>query len=277
MELLIGADPEFALIHKRRDGEERSVNAYRICGRSHKFGCDGRQDTAEIRPEPADSPQELITHIYECFYEGLKLTNAGRYFWKAGSYVTGKPLGGHIHFNYNSPPGEFCRALDHLLGVPIARLEDQEERHHRCYSYGNFYSYRGQDWGVEYRTPASWLVSKGIAFGVLSIAFAIFYEFKKGHPAKKKIDNFGPVRDEVAWTSEEKTARIFNLIRRLSYFETNREALAGAFFIKQRIDSKKSWDNGRDIKERWGIKVNTGRQKFDPEDVWEKARGGEII
>ena len=280
MGLLIGADPEFALVHKIRPGEEhleRGINADRIINdQGSRFGCDGYSATAEIRPEPASSPQELIKHCYECFYEGLEKTNAGMYAWKAGSYVTGKNLGGHIHFNHRPMGESFYYALDNILSIPLALLEDPEERQRRIHNFGQFHSWRDQTWGIEYRTPASWLVSKGIAFGVISIAFAIYYEFRKGSPTKTKIGNLGPVSQDTLGY-RKKIPSIFKLIKGLSYFKKNKEALAGAFFIKQRINSKESWQNGQDIKERWGIKVYNGRRKVDPNIVWEKAMGGEWI
>lgn len=131
------------------------------------IGRDGAGAQLEIRPYPAQSPDDLIRNIMVLFRE-LTVPVTAR-----GDQV---PIGAHIHFGLVPRlRGEASRAvvqlLDAFLGERVLGLSGAARGRYR-----NLGEYREQPWGFEYRVPPSVcfadpvlaLVTLRIAYGVVS-------------------------------------------------------------------------------------------------------------
>jgi len=162
-EFLIGADPELMIT---KDGKH--VRARNVFYPQDDFGCDGCDDVAEIRPGKAKSPLELTTRIHALLVLGHKIDN--KMCFHAGSHVNGYPIGGHIHFA--TPANEtilnnlqiLYEEFEKIVFCPAGLKERQKT------GYGNPKTIRRNDYGFEYRTPASWLLSPEITFVAICLA-----------------------------------------------------------------------------------------------------------
>lgn len=191
--LTIGADPEFVFIDPK-NGEMRAANVLLrdidpqvgLTNQDTRFGVDGHNATAEIRPEYADTPEKLVGNIETALkmYQKVKPEIYNNYAWFGSTNLD--PLGGHIHFGHpdltnDEPEGFALRErltynLDSLLGIPIMYLESLRDSDSRKISYGRLGDSRRQPWGIEYRVLPSWLASKKLAEAILSLAYAITYD-----------------------------------------------------------------------------------------------------
>lgn len=184
LKIFIGSDPEFVFY----SDDAATVHAAGPIVRSQKrisqqwFGYDGTQGSscAELRPPPALTVSDFISGIKQAMAFGLKtFPRTSEYRWHAGTFCGGVwPIGGHLHVSCdrkdNSYVHQLTSLLDMTVGIPFARIELPGERLARLRAnpgpepYGGMGIYRNQKWGIEYRTPPSWLVSPMFA----SAAFA---------------------------------------------------------------------------------------------------------
>lgn len=137
----------------------------------NKFGYDGAGIAAEIRPDPSYSPTVLVKNIREALLEGRKLLK-DNYEWYAGTGEIGNhPTGGHLHLGIN----DYSKSkLDIYIGIPLIALEPHSGRkYRRSNGYGNWEDCRTNSWGVEYRTPSSWLVSPAITGIAAALAWLV--------------------------------------------------------------------------------------------------------
>jgi len=282
---LLGADPEFGLMRGDKTIVPKLLS-------NHQFGLDGCGRIAELRPDPAESPQELVANIKKIL-QSVPFRDITKYSWKAGNMAGENPIGGHIHFgngkfhtNYAGrgkyPNEKAAAVLDTFLAVPIALIEDKEEAsQRRTFSYGNLGNFRSQIWGIEYRTLGSWLVSPEIATSTLALAKVLMYEFlfKRLRVAELGYGSGG--------------ARIPSGINEGMFDSRNREYLLGLFnTAKPRIEScylypeykdeinlifdliasNKNWfdDFGKDMRKTWDIKFPDLR-KVNLASIWKKV------
>lgn len=198
-ELTIGSDPELAIV----DTNGERIDAYRIINddsRRELFGLDGCSNIAELRPRPASDPIEHAENIKHIFYNSANRDNFKQvYKYRLLGAYTRSPMGGHIHIGHpyiareaaqsfrTSPRRqELIRALigtfDSLVSFPLMYLEDPEAAAARKIrgSYGKLGDFReDHEYGIEYRTPASWLASEKLAKGVLCTAYAVAWDVLK--------------------------------------------------------------------------------------------------
>lgn len=166
----IGADPEFAF---SKDGTPVRADSLLRGGTSAKFGTDGAPNTAELRPDPADTASGLVENIRKVTAEEVRRNpELLGYDWNAEPSFNRQPLGGHIHFGF-APNPEFTRILDVLLAYPYAALERSSRARGRKRDYGRLSDTRQQPWGMEYRSLSTWLVSEERALAVLTTAHAL--------------------------------------------------------------------------------------------------------
>ncbi len=161
--LTIGADPEL-ILHK--DGKLAPANQY--FNSSDEFGCDGASSTAELRPKPSKTPWGLISYIAQLIDWGHK--EFPELKMMAGAMAYDYPIGGHIHLGTPASPNKISN-LDALLGTLETHLYpsvDVERR--RSNNYGKPSEFRRKSYGIEYRTPVSWLTSPTIALVFLTLA-----------------------------------------------------------------------------------------------------------
>ncbi|MFD2612124.1 putative amidoligase domain-containing protein [Paenibacillus gansuensis] len=173
--ILIGADPEFVLRHR---GSGEIADASRFLSRRGKAGSDAvvvngevRYLLAELRPEPAAEPRALVRRLRSAMRAAARAIRDPELEWLAGGMpVQGYALGGHVHLSGVPLCGALVRALDAYLALPLVLAEDASTGRRRI-RYGKLGDVRRQPHGgFEYRTPPSWLVSPGLALGVLSMA-----------------------------------------------------------------------------------------------------------
>lgn len=156
----LGADPEM----------ETSINgnlvsAYelpQLCTREKTYiSHDGMtQPQRELRPDPADSPEELVENIRDL----IKISS----FFGEDLSVVGKSLslGGHIHIGNASPSRELTMVLDYFLS-PFNEFNTNQRT---VSKYGKLGDVRVQPHGFEYRTPpAAWLLTPTLALMTLQL------------------------------------------------------------------------------------------------------------
>lgn len=163
----IGADPELWV-------DPGTLS--NLPGLEGAFGRDNCNRIAELRPAQDLDPLEVVKNIRRILCNEVQAKDIPEDLvktWCAGSVAHGDALGGHIHFGKQSlrNDGYFVRFLDYNLAPILIKLEDNyNARMRRKKQYGQPGDHRNQVYGVEYRTPASWLVSEDMATGVLCLA-----------------------------------------------------------------------------------------------------------
>lgn len=237
-----------------------------------ELGRDGHPYLAELRPKPGDTPKELtknLKKILKDFKDGhpqgptKKFPEGMR--WRAGSFVCDRPIGGHIHFSIYAQD-DIITALDGGLAQLLTLLEDEDEaKRRRSGNYGQLHATRDKNWGFEYRTPASFIVSEPITLGVLSLAKALVLEQVDKQPlairnlssAQMKHFVVDPTRYRRCDKAHfyEKLNDIWPLLVKLSYWRSDEgkdlwKYVAG---LKDIADKKSSWNNGQDVLTRWKV------------------------
>ena len=263
----LGTDPELVLVNTIDDVV---LNALDYLPKAAKFGVDGHRFIAELRPEPAATPKDLVTNIRRTLALGGKKIQ--HLTWLSGAYKHRKPLGGHIHFGNIDASDKILDALDHYLAILLAVTEDPEEagRRRTTVFYGNnpyglLGDLRRKPWGFEYRTPSSFLISPALARGILVAAKAIVLEeAEKGKRAYSEIGS--ALRKKFQFKSEdfyrlnrpeifkEKIDDLFKLLFNMKYFESeegkeHKKYLT--YLLEQTI--KKGVLPGLDVKKSWNL------------------------
>ena len=173
----IGADIEFML---NSDGE--LIPASRFFPVEGQVGCDERQieqdsgdyALAEIRPNQAQSPQELYKNINTLLEEASKKVPYQNIEFRGGSMpLSGYQCGGHLHFGTPlSLP--LLQALDQYLTIPMALIEDSRTaKRRRKTKHGGLGKFRIKTYGFEYISLSSWMIDPEITLGVLCLAYLV--------------------------------------------------------------------------------------------------------
>ena len=265
-EAMLGADPEFMLM-KSRTG--RMMPASNFFPRLGIVGCDAirtrdhrKRPVAEIRPEPAVSPLELVEHIQTALQAANRLTPYHSIRWLAGSQpFAGFSTGGHVHFSHTACNGHLLRALDVYAAVPVFLLEMPENAAARRRKYGMLGDYRLKEYGgFEYRTLPSWLVSPEWTRAVLCLCKVIAGSYSV-------LDTslfFDPEMQQNFYQGKRGFFRE-NVIRDLEFrlrqvkrYDDYREPLDWLF---AQIREKKRWNEKGDVRAQWGIPVAANRRR----------------
>jgi len=185
---VIGADPEFILFGE--DG--RIVKANTLIGKDGKIGNDGAM--AEVRPDPAVTPEELVANIRVLFQNDGLVGKIKPYRWSAGCYFADEnrdyPIGGHIHVGNPAkltkiPMVErerFFKAMnkimDELLSIPMIKIDGAPGKTRRTECrigrYGYFGEFRTNNGHFEHRTLSGmWLMHPQLSEAVFGTAKAI--------------------------------------------------------------------------------------------------------
>lgn len=193
-ETVIGADPEF-LIFRRSDSS--IIHANNISGftRDGKLGSDGAM--AEVRPDPAITPENLVANISSIFSDHRLISSISEYKWAAECYyktsIRDYPVGGHIHIGNPIQIAKlsmgdrkvffksFNKVIDELLALPMIKLDGEKgnKRRTQCRmgKYGYFGEMRLCNGRLEHRTLSGmWLSHPDLAVAVLGTAKAIIDE-----------------------------------------------------------------------------------------------------
>ena len=169
--ILIGCDPEFELFDLKTHSVVNASVLSLPRGGADPIGLDGAGEQVEFRPEPADTPKELVEN-FECLliefariYPEYSLTCAGNRY----------PIGGHVHFSFPPEP-KFIRILDNWIGSLLIETSGKARG-----SYKKLSAYRNQPHGFEYRTPpSSFFVSKKALLNILKIFYTLATEYFVG-------------------------------------------------------------------------------------------------
>lgn len=213
MGLRLGCDPEFFLLN--RLGQWVSASSV-DCVRGN-IGVDGSGMQAELRCPPGPSPLWIVAGL------ALRL----RRFWYAGGNAYRWVLrpdnwddagaGGHVHFS------GVRRVPTSWLDFALRRLEDEgiisadlaTWRRDET-SYGRWGETRIQSWGIEYRSPHSWVQTPEAALVTLTAlkqAVMLGAEFGTTHTLRELFEKrqFQPdcalalrvLEREASWKSQD--------------------------------------------------------------------------
>jgi len=161
--LTLGCDPELVC---RLNGQFTSANNYFKFRSS--MGLDGNEEIAELRPGYCTSPIDLTAKIRTVLEYGHS-QNPDLEFY-AGHYVDDYPIGGHIHLGVEATL-DIIDGLDIVLSSLSDIMDDKEQVIKRRESgYGKKKSYRNKSYGMEYRSPGSFLLSPTIALVTFTLA-----------------------------------------------------------------------------------------------------------
>ncbi len=154
IKITLGADPE---MEANVNGILVSAcNLPQLCTREKVYiSHDGHtQPQRELRPDPANTPEELVENIRDL----IRISS----FFNEDLRVVGSafPLGGHIHIGNATPSTELISVLDYFL-FPFNEFNSKRRNDSK---YGKPGDVRIQPHGFEYRTPpAAWLLTPTLA------------------------------------------------------------------------------------------------------------------
>ena len=161
--LTIGCDPELVC---RRNGRFTSARDYFKF--SSSMGLDGNEEIAEIRPGYSTSPVDLTAKIRTVLEYGHE-QNPDLEFY-AGHYVDSYPIGGHIHLGVEAS-NDIIDGLDIVLSSLSNIIDDNEQViKRRETGYGKKKAFNNKLYGLEYRTPGSFLISPTITLITFTLA-----------------------------------------------------------------------------------------------------------
>jgi len=198
---VLGSDPEFVLKNKINN---KIIYANNLLNYEDILGSDGPM--AELRPDPAITPKELITNIKNIFKTGISNNNINYLQWLAGCFYKTKyrsyKIGGHIHigtpiqiikaYQYDNLTYFFyClnKILDELIGIPLTKLDGITKSIERRKGYGYFGELRTVNSRLEYRTlSGTWLSHPLLAEAVIGTVKAIVNEVYE-HIINNKLKN----------------------------------------------------------------------------------------
>ncbi len=266
--IIIGSDPEFAII----DNYGKKIDAYylfdpikfEVCKHSRNTSCSnpctipnlycGHNRLSpeigadcgfgELRPVQANNPLEHrdnIEHLIKVMQipDGYKLL--------AGTHYGGSALGGHIHFGmpYESRGG-LSHYLSYYCGIPLKKIEISDDLRKRgmtegCYGY--FGTYHEKSYGIEWRMPASWLVSREITTAALCLAYVVANQYTIQNDHRDNIthsDYLGLLTGDIS--------HIIADIEKMDIYNLYYKEIEPIF---QLIINNLHWDVKQDFRDRW--------------------------
>jgi hypothetical protein len=252
---VLGADPEFLLA----DEQGRIVHASRYLPKYGTAGSDvltirgvQRFPLAELRPEPASEPRQLIRNIRRAMLYAADQIKDHRLIWVAGAMpANGFALGGHLHMSRIWLNSQLLRALDNYVALPLVLAEEARSTRRRP-RYGFLGDFRRQKHGgFEYRTLPSWLVSPKITKGVVALTALIAANYRQliQRPLARlevqrmyyegRKEELLPVAQSL-WVELERLPDYASLANYLDPF-------------KQTILTMQCWDERKDFRPAWKI------------------------
>lgn len=256
--LKIGMDPEFILFDPKRG---KVVPAAKFLNRIGNAGCDSvriegrlRFPLAELRPEPAQEPRQLMKHLLGSFRTAYNMISDHSLIWQAGGMPRrGFCLGGHLHFSGVILTPELLHVLDNYLALLVFVLEDESSLKRRP-RYGFLGDFRIKDYGgFEYRTLPSFLISPLVTKGVVALAKLIMLHHKEL--------NLRPLADEKVYDAFYKGDQavirkvippLITQIKLLSSYSQYEKYIDPLF---KAITSEKTWDEQADIRQSWKLEI----------------------
>lgn len=254
----MGMDPEFILFDPKRG---KVVPAAKFLNRIGNAGCDSvriegrlRFPLAELRPEPAQEPRQLMKHLLGSFRTAYNMISDHSLIWQAGGMPRrGFCLGGHLHFSGVTLTPELLHVLDNYLALLVFVLEDESSLKRRP-RYGFLGDFRIKDYGgFEYRTLPSFLISPLVTKGVVALAKLIMIHHKELNlrplAHEKVYDAFYQGNQAVI---RKVIAPLMSQIKQLSTYPKYEKYIAPLF---QAIATEKTWDEQADIRHSWKLEI----------------------
>lgn len=247
---MIGADPEFTYIGVNKHAVDAAVVGVgtRTGG---TIGYDGR--SGEVRPPAGKSAGDLLNNLHDVLFSLHERVGGKSYGILGGSYCenTSMALGGHIHFDLRMkdvPESLEARyaLLDVALALPFSLVENQEDRSSRLNSgYGALSDVRNQRWGKEYRTLASWLVSRGWAERALTLGEGLW-------ASKATVTAKAHSEVKAAWSASiTKRRELFQTLTMPIWRKLSLQSIIKPLLWC--IAEDKRWSCGREALTRWGV------------------------
>ncbi len=271
-EVKLGADPEFILINRDTG---KMIPASRFLPRYGDVGCDSiripnrqQRPIGELRPEPSVSPLILAENIRKTLLQAVKLLPYSNIQWVAGSQPTSNyPIGGHIHFSNIAHSSKLLRALDNYLAIPVFLMENSSTSTKRRTKYGLLSDFRIKEYGFEYRTTSSWLVTPEISKGVLCLAKLIASNY-----TILDKNYFTRIDVQRAFYHGDKShlRNIYHEIwETITALPGAKEYTSYLEAIHDLCQNSRDWDESRDIRETWGIPIP--KKKYRAENKTKKS------
>ena len=240
----IGADPEFCFVS--RSGKHIAANTLVEHG-SSSFGVDGAGGPAELRPQYAYGPKDLVKNIRSTMLNALLVQPYLRHFrWVAG-YHAGYATGGHIHIGLKSADAStLCKAIDVCVSYPMRFFFSQEEYKKRCVDsgYGRFGDVRSDHpHGHEIRSPGSWLSCPQLASGALCAAYVAADAVRLGKPNGIAV-LWESLR--AAHVTKENRNAVIGWLREAPLYEQYKDEIDWFMTATDQL-------GGVDMKETWGL------------------------
>ena len=256
VDFTIGADPEMGCLNSR--GE--IIFAHNIIDGgdgNEEFGMDGNGDTFEIRPSPSKDPVEVVSNIHDIFVrQTINKPEFLKYKWISGSYHSGYPFGGHVHFGIgNNLIQHNCavKILDDYVGVISLLLEVRNDGINRRKNgeYGFMGAMRPQEWGFEYRAMSSWISSPYVAAAIMCLSKTVMYELLNNNNFEwhdfATPDDFYKM-DQIRVLS--KFPEIWKDITKMYLYQIYKPYIDFIYFL---VSNKLTWLPATGMKESWGI------------------------
>ena len=258
IDFTIGADPEFACVHKRRIVP---AHDYVDTDDTLDFGCDGNEITFELRPAPSKNPIQIVNNIRDIFIrQVIKDPQFLKFKWVAGSWHKGYAFGGHVHFGLTS--NQICHSdavefLDHYVGACCLLIEKKEDAIMRRRTdlhgqqYGRMGDMRVQDWGFEYRPMNSWLSTPYVAAAMLCLSKTVMYEVMNN--SKFKWHKF-VVQNDFTRCNQDRLIQQFpslwDDITKMHLYQTYKPYIDLIYYL---VRNRLTWLNANDMKDCWGV------------------------
>lgn len=297
----IGADPEFNLTMQNRKVDAHQTIEFALQDKRNfkktlnndgfevdkygNIGWDGSDTTAEIRPKPANTPQEVITNLKEILEKTSKHFN----LFDMSTISEFSPIGGHIHFEV--PKGEkwsderrnsIHRKMSSFY-LPVLLSENKINLNLRIrQGYGSLKDHRIEKkfeypdgtpgFTYEFRCPsAEWMTTPKLALATLAYTAVIYHEilhkprsFSKYSDVIYKSDKQGDALQTLAimefnLLTNQITNKIKKYIKNFEMYEHYKDEIAYIFNHKKIMEDKAKVEYN--INTGWNLNKNTLQPK----------------
>lgn len=276
----IGADPEFNLVMQNKKVDAHRTIEFSMANKPNlkrtednmgfeiknfgNIGWDGSDTTAEIRPKPANTPQEVINNINQILKETSPYIN----MFDMSTISELGPIGGHIHFEVpkgenwgNEKRNSIHRKMSSFY-FPILLSENKTNLNLRIrQGYGSLKDHRiekkfnypdGRDgFTYEFRCPsAEWMTTPKLATATLAYMAVIYHEilhkprsFSKYSDVIYKSDKQGDALQTLAimefnLLTNQITNKIKKYIKNFEMYEHYKDEIDYLFHQKKVIKDK---------------------------------------
>lgn len=213
----MGTDLEYSIVDS--DFIFHSATEFVADSLESQIGTDGNVETLELRPDPANTPEELVHNCEILLSNMRRLLPDGLDILGGGGEEVRRSTGAHIHFSGTCCDMRYdflsqgsqskdtvrrnienvCSWFDILLRAPMCNLPGNKR-------WGTDYG-RESDWrapsnhegfphdGFEYRSLPNFFVDKDLALAIFRIAYMIIVTYESGgspiiDETKLEVDNY---------------------------------------------------------------------------------------